>query len=212
MIAIDHLTKRFGRRTLWEDLCFEVPSGAMHALTGPSGCGKTTLLNCIGLLEEPTGGTVNIDGEAITGIPTRRQQRYRRDRLGYLFQNYALIENQTPEFNLRIGLGPGVLTAAKRRRIAEALERVGLKEHGREPVYRLSGGEQQRVALARLIVKPADVILADEPTGALDEENSTMVLDTLRGMAREGASVVIATHDRRIVAACDDHVRLGGER
>ena len=150
MIAIDHLTKRFGRRTLWEDLCFEVPSGAMHALTGPSGCGKTTLLNCIGLLEEPTGGTVNIDGEAITGIPTRRQQRYRRDRLGYLFQNYALIENQTPEFNLRIGLGPGVLTAAKRRRIAEALERVGLKEHGREPVYRLSGGEQQRVALARL--------------------------------------------------------------
>ena len=203
MIAIDHLTKRFGRRTLWEDLCFEVPSGAMHALTGPSG---------IGLLEEPTGGTVNIDGEAITGIPTRRQQRYRRDRLGYLFQNYALIENQTPEFNLRIGLGPGVLTAAKRRRIAEALERVGLKEHGREPVYRLSGGEQQRVALARLIVKRADVILADEPTGALDEENSTMVLDTLRGMAREGASVVIATHDRRIVAACDDHVRLGGER
>ena len=167
-------------------------------------------------LHRPSGGAHRRHGEhrgeAITGIPTRRQQRYRRDRLGYLFQNYALIENQTPEFNLRIGLGPGVLTAAKRRRIAEALERVGLKEHGREPVYRLSGGEQQRVALARLIVKRADVILADEPTGALDEENSTMVLDTLRGMAREGASVVIATHDRRIVAACDDHVRLGGER
>ena len=119
------------------------------------------------------------------------------------FQNYALVENATVSFNLRIALGPGHLTKAKRAAQASALDAVGLEGYEKRPIYELSGGEQQRVALARLIIKQSDIIMADEPTGALDDTNSRMVVDTLRTMAGRGATILIATHDHTVIDACD---------
>lgn len=203
MITVTNLSKRFGDHAVWSNLNTSFAKGQLHAITGPSGSGKTTLLNCIGLLEKPTSGSIDLDGRPLIGISSGACQRYRRTRLGYLFQNYALVENATVSFNLRIALGPGRLTKAKKAAQASALDTVGLSGYERRPIYELSGGEQQRVALARLIVKQSDIIMADEPTGALDDANSTMVIDTLRTMADQGATILIATHDHAVIDACD---------
>lgn len=206
MIRISGLTKSFGAHMLWSGLDYKFAGGKLHAITGPSGSGKTTLLNCVGLLEKPTDGQILLDDAPLTGLSGRSQQRYRRTRLGYLFQNYALVDNATAAFNIRIGLAPGRLTAGKKAIIADALNTVGLSGFEARRVYELSGGEQQRVALARLIAKRADVILADEPTGALDDSNTSMVLNTLQAMADGGATILIATHDHTVMDACSSRL------
>lgn len=203
MIQVQDATKSFGQRTLWRGVDLTVGDREMVALTGPSGSGKSTLLNCIGLLETLDSGQVLVDGERITGASARRTRRYRRDRLGYLFQSYALIENATIRQNLDVVINDRGDRRAFRARQDEALEAVGLGGRAAEPVHRLSGGEQQRVALARLIVKRPTVILADEPTGALDDANQEMVMAHLRALARAGASVVVATHSGYVRQTCD---------
>ncbi|WP_125774533.1 ATP-binding cassette domain-containing protein [Antribacter gilvus] len=202
------VTKAFGDRTLFDGLSFKVAPGQMVALTGPSGSGKSTLLNCVGLLEDVTSGAIEVDGRDITTFGGGTARRFRRDTLGYLFQNYALVENATVRFNLDIALAPG-RKGAPGIPAEEALERVGLGGRGKEPVFRMSGGEQQRVALARLLVKAPPVVLADEPTGALDEANADMVLSSLRSIADDGAAVLIATHSQHVVDACTDVLRVG---
>lgn len=137
----------------------------MVALTGPSGAGKSTLLNCLGLLDEPTGGSITVDDATVTGLNSGRARRFRRDKLGYLFQNYALIDSASVETNLALATGGSRRTTAPL--FKAALAQVGLTGREKSPVHQLSGGEQQRVALARLIVKQPTIILADEPTGAL---------------------------------------------
>ena len=208
MIEIESLSKSFGSRVLWSGLGFTVRRREMLALVGPSGSGKSTLLNCLGLLDEPTSGAIRHEGRDITRFGPRAKRHYRRDVLGYLFQNYALIENATVAANLEVALKP------RRARkdapaIAEALERVGLAGREKEQVHRLSGGEQQRVALARLIVKQPALVLADEPTGALDHDNTTLVVDVLRTMSEEGCAVVIATHDDTVRDRCDTVLTVG---
>lgn len=196
MIRTLQLTKSFGERTLWQDVDLTVPTGEMLALVGPSGSGKTTLLNCLGLLEKPSSGDILHDGTRITRLGAGGRRRFRRAHLGYLFQNYALMENATIRENLDV--------AGRDRKLhAPALERVGLAGREKEKVHRMSGGEQQRIALARLMVKRPSLVLADEPTGALDEDNGRMVVDTLREMAREGCAVVIATHNDDVRDSCD---------
>jgi putative ABC transport system ATP-binding protein len=203
------LAMAFGERRLWSGLDVTLKPGRMAALTGPSGSGKSTLLNCFGLLERPTGGEIRYGGRDLSGLGPGGVRRFRRDVLGYLFQNYALVENATIAQNLDVAL------RARRRRGAEAraasseaLERVGLPGRHRERVSRLSGGEQQRVALARLLVKEPKLVLADEPTGALDRGNTETVVRLLREMADEGACVVIATHDDWVRDQCDEVVSV----
>ncbi|WP_406180831.1 ATP-binding cassette domain-containing protein [Streptomyces sp. NBC_01006] len=202
MISIENLSKSFGRRTLWSDVDLTVNSGAMLALVGPSGSGKSTLLNCLGLLEAPSSGAILYDGKDITRFDRRGVRRFRREVLGYLFQNYALIENASVAANLEAAVKPRrALRNNPRVTIAEALDRVGLAGREKEKIHLLSGGEQQRVALARLMVKqPA---LADEPTGALDHDNTVMVVDILREMSEAGCAVVIATHNDYVRDRCD---------
>ena len=200
MIEIESLSKSYGQRTLWSGLGFTVERGRMLALVGPSGSGKSTLLNCLGLLDTPSSGAIRHEGRDITRFGAGATRRYRRDTLGYLFQNYALIENATVAANLEVAMKP------RRARkdtptVSEALARVGLD--------RLSGGEQQRVALARLIVKQPALVLADEPTGALDHDNTTMVVDVLRSMSDDGCAVVIATHDDAVRDRCDSVLTAG---
>ena len=198
MITLKNLSKSFGGRVLWDDLDLAVEPGRMLALVGASGSGKTTLLNCMGLLEKPTGGQILFEGTDVTRLSPGKQRRFRRDHLGYLFQNYALIENATVKANLDVARRRGT-----RPDHATALERVGLAGREKEKVHHLSGGEQQRVALGRLMVKRPSLVLADESTGALDHDNGAMVVDVLRRMSREGCAVVIATHNDSVRDACD---------
>ncbi|MGW3459829.1 ABC transporter ATP-binding protein [Streptomyces olivaceoviridis] len=208
MIEIENLRKSYGPRTLWSGLDFTVRQGELLALVGPSGSGKSTLLNCLGLLDTPSSGAIRHEGRDITEFGPRSARHYRRDVLGYLFQNYALIENASVAANLEVAMKP------RRKRadaptVADALGRVGLAGREKEQVHRLSGGEQQRVALARLIVKQPALVLADEPTGALDHDNTTLVVDILRTMSEDGCAVVIATHDDAVRDRCDTVLTVG---
>ena len=210
MIVVEDLSKSFGSRTLWSGVNLTVDRGEMLALVGPSGAGKSTLLNCIGLLETADGGEIRVDGSDITRFGRGARRRFRHDSLGYLFQNYALIDNATVSANLDAAVAASGVAPRRRRGYEAALERVGLAGLAGEKVYRLSGGEQQRVALARLLVKEPTLILADEPTGALDRENEDMVIETLRAMSGRGATVVVATHRERVRAGCDASFEVGG--
>lgn len=203
------LGKTFGKRTLWHDLTFRIEPGQMISLTGPSGSGKSTLLNIIGLLDHATAGTLECGRNDLTVMNPRRARLFRKRTLGYLFQDYALIDNADIEQNLDVALHGTASRQDRRDRISRALDRVGLKGREHDPVFQLSGGEQQRVALARLIVKRPGVILADEPTGALDHDNADMVIRTLRGMAENGGVLIIATHSDQVANACDDTIQLG---
>jgi len=200
MIVADRITKAFGPNPLWSGLSFSVERGEMLALTGPSGAGKSTLLNCLGLLERVDSGTIRVGGRSVTNLQAAGRRRFRRDTLGYLFQNYALIENASVDANLAV--------AGRREAFAAALRAVGLEGRGPEPVYQLSGGEQQRLAVARLLVKKPTVVLADEPTAALDTDNTDLVLTLLRELAEGGCTVVVATHSKEVEGHCDSALTL----
>lgn len=210
MITAKGLTKTLGRRTLWADLDFTVRQGELKAIRGASGSGKSTLLNCLGLLEPLTAGKISLDSTDMTSLRSRAQRLFRRDSLGYLFQNYALIENMSIQDNLAVAGGQlrGLGRQEKHGAFESALSQVGLSGRGKDLVYQLSGGEQQRVALARLLIKKPRLILADEPTGALDDENADKVTAILRIMADNGAAVLIATHSQQVEAQCDSVLRL----
>lgn len=204
MITFTSARKSFGTRHLWTEVDLRIDDGEMVALIGPSGSGKSTMLNCIGLLEHLDSGAIAVDGEAVTGRSGRFVRKFRRDRLGYLFQNYALVEGASIQQNLDIVLGTRARWGGRRRAAQEAaLSEVGMAGRGGDEVFTLSGGEQQRVALARLILKDAKIVLADEPTGALDADNSAMVMATLRSFADRGACVVVATHSQTVMDQCD---------
>jgi putative ABC transport system ATP-binding protein len=204
VIDIVKLSKTFGTRTLWSDVTATVSRGEMLAIVGPSGSGKSTLLNCIGLLDKPSAGAIRHEGKDITRFGRPEIRRFRRDVLGYLFQNYALIENATVAVNLEVAVKPQrSLKGNTSATIAEALDRVGLAGREGEKIHHLSGGEQQRVALARLMVKQPSLVLADEPTGALDHANTAAVIDILREMSDAGCAVVIATHNDHVRDRCD---------
>ena len=193
MITIQNLCKRFGDKVLFENYNLSIPDGEFVVFSGESGCGKTTLLNMIGCLEKPDSGSIVIDGIDIW--KTKRRRDLFSYKLGFLFQNFALLEDKTVLQNLNI--------INKKYRSAmspeEALELVGLSDAINTKVYKLSGGEQQRVALARLMLKQSDVILADEPTGSLDERNADIVMELLHKINESGKTVILVTHNDRII-------------
>ena len=194
MIQVSHLTKSFHKQPpLWEDMNFEVPPHSVTAFTGHSGSGKSTLLNCIGALESPDSG-----------------RKYRRDYVGYLFQDYALIPDQSVYDNISLAAQPNRIFKSKALlgKVTEVLSQVGLAGYERRQVCELSGGEQQRVAIARLLVRPPRVVLADEPTGALDHDNSLRVINHLRELADGGACVVVATHSDMVAGSADQHIMV----
>ena len=211
MITVSNLTKSFHKQPpLWENLSFDVPPHSITALTGPSGSGKSTLLNCIGALETPDSGSIQVFGTEVTKLGYRKARKYRHDYVGYLFQDYALIPDQTVYDNINLAARPNQIFPSKAMltQVAEVLEQVGLAGYERRQVCELSGGEQQRVAIARLLVRPPKVVLADEPTGALDHDNSLRVIAHLRDLADGGASVVVATHSDLVADSADQHMKV----
>ena len=207
MIEIKKVGKKFGDKVVFTDLSYTINDGKMIAIVGPSGCGKSTLLNILGLLDTDYSGEVLYDGQLLSKASEKKRDEYIRNNINYLFQNYALVDNYTVSKNLDIAL-EYVKGKDKKKLKEEALDKVGLLDKLNNKVFELSGGEQQRVALARLILKENDIILADEPTGSLDEDNKAIILRLLKELNNEGKTVVVVTHDKVVADMCDREINI----
>ena len=207
MIKIHQLTKTFGDRTVFSDLNLNFDAGKVYALIGNSGCGKTTLLNMVAKLEPYDQGSIQYKGKDLRKI---KPTNYFRNELGYLFQNFGLIDNKTVSENLDLGLIGHKLDKQKKRETKEeVLDRVGLSYiQLDQKVYELSGGEAQRVALAKIILKDPPIILADELTAALDPETSQEIMDLLLTLKNKERLIIIATHNPTIWKQADQVVSL----
>ncbi|MGN6550423.1 MAG: amino acid ABC transporter ATP-binding protein [Pararhizobium sp.] len=206
MIELRHIEKRFGETTVLKDIDLQMAEGSVTALVGPSGGGKSTLLRCINLLELPTSGTLRLGDDEITFAPGRRVptsaiQKVRRQ-TGMVFQNFQLFPHRTAIENVMEGLVT-VLKWPRQRahaRAVELLEKVGMAHKANDWPATLSGGQQQRVAIARALAPSPRILLCDEPTSALDPELSGEVVEVLGQLAREGTTMVMATHDLRLAS------------
>lgn len=193
-----------------KDLDLDVPRGAFLALMGPSGSGKTTLLNLIAGIDSPTSGTLEIGGQNIGRMSRGRLTRWRASSVGYIFQLYHLVPILSAYENVELPLLLSPLSRRDRRaRVLTALELVGLADRAHHTPAELSGGQEQRVAIARAIVGNPALLVADEPTGDLDRESATQILDLLRELVQaHGKTIVMVTHDPRAAAAADTVLHL----
>ncbi|HEL1159798.1 TPA: ATP-binding cassette domain-containing protein, partial [Streptococcus equi subsp. zooepidemicus] len=188
------VTKKFGSKKIFTDLNLTFEAGKSYALIGGSGSGKSTLLNIIGRLEKIDSGKVLVDEQDIWKT---KERTFFKTIIGYVFQNYSLIENKTVYDNLR-------LINKDKKIIADVLEKVGLSnDYLNQKIYELSGGQAQRVAIARMLMKPRKIILADEPTGALDSEIGKEIINLLLSETAENKYVIIATHDPAVYNKVD---------
>jgi putative ABC transport system ATP-binding protein len=187
------------------DVSLRVSRGEIVAITGPSGCGKSTLLFILGLFLSPTSGLYNFAGKDVLSLGHSAQAEFRRNQVGFVFQNADLLENSTVYENLEFPLiYAGISRAERPTRICEALERVRLGRRIHHASNLLSGGERQRVAVARALVNRPQVILADEPTGQLDRENTQIVMDHFEAIASgSDTAVIVVTHDPIVADRCD---------
>lgn len=207
IIELKNINKSYSNKYLFKNLDFSIKKGEMVAITGPSGVGKSTLLNIIGLIDKPDSGEVVICSNKNPFDKEKVKLKLFRDNIGYLFQNYALVDNYTVSKNLDIAL-EYVKNKNKKRLKEEALEKVGLLDKLNNKIFELSGGEQQRVALARLMLKEKDIILADEPTGSLDEDNRDIILKLLKQLNDEGKTIVLVTHDKTVANMCNREINI----
>ncbi|WP_160674789.1 ABC transporter ATP-binding protein [Clostridium sp. C8-1-8] len=207
-IELRKINKTYGapnsRFKALEDINLIIEDGEMVAIMGPSGSGKTTLLNIIGLMDKPTEGTYMLDGEDTSGFKNLKLSKYRNKNIAFIFQNFALINNETVLDNVILPLSFRKLKSGIKKKIAnEAIEAVGLSDKVKNKIKELSGGQKQRVAIARAIASDADIILADEPTGALDRNTGRDILETLKQLNQKGKTIVIITHDISVAEFCD---------
>jgi len=209
-LQVDALNKSFGSNTVLHNISFEIESGESVALVGPSGCGKSTLLNIIGLLETLDSGTVNLEGRTYPSINSKKATLMRRTEINYLFQSFALINDWKVSKNLLLALQYTKLSKQEQERlIRTALENYGIGEKFDAVVNELSGGEKQRVAIARAMIKPGNLILADEPTGSLDKAMATIVIDSLLDSVHANhKTLLMVTHDMGIAQRCDRIIEL----
>jgi len=209
-LQVDALNKSFGSNTVLHNISFEIESGESVALVGPSGCGKSTLLNIIGLLETLDSGTINLEGKAYPSINSKKATLMRRTEINYLFQSFALINDWKVSKNLLLALQYTKLSKQEQERlIRTALENYGIGEKFDAVVNELSGGEKQRVAIARAMIKPGNLILADEPTGSLDKAMATIVIDSLLDSVHANhKTLLMVTHDMGIAQRCNRIIEL----
>jgi putative ABC transport system ATP-binding protein len=185
---------------------FEVPPGACSFFVGPSGSGKSTLLYLLGALDRPTSGTIEIGGENVTAMNEVHQDAFRREKIGFVFQQFNLIHNLSAVDNVLLPFFPMGLTPEWRASAEDILRQVGLGHRLRHKPSKLSGGQQQRVAIARALIKNPAVLLADEPTGNLDHKGGDEIFALLRDQQeKRGCTLVVVTHDRRFIRP-EDHV------
>ena len=203
IVSLKHVKKSFSHQPVLRDVSFTIEEGAFVAITGASGCGKSTLLNLIGLLDRQDAGELTLFGRSNISPFSVRAQRLLKEQIGYLFQNFALLENKSVRYNLQIIMERKMSRQTRDQKIREALSAVGFDGSADKLVCQCSGGEQQRIAVARLLLKPCSLILADEPTGNLDEANRERVFDLLKMMNEQGKTIILVTHDKTLADRCD---------
>lgn len=203
-IKIENLNKSFKDHNIFNEFYLDIPKNKITTIFGSSGSGKSTLLNIIGLLEKYDSGTIQILGEPIPKINSNKAMKLRRQTISYLFQNFGLLESSTIYDNLSISLEYSKLSHKdKAIEMEKALNDVGLHKPLKTKVYNLSGGEKQRLAIAMVSIKPAEIILADEPTGSLDPKNRDYVMEKLVELNKQGRTVVIVSHDPKFKEISD---------
>ncbi len=207
LIKLDKISKSYESKSIFKDFSFEVSKNEKILIMGPSGAGKSTLLNILGTLEKVDKGQTTHFSYQNIRPQSKESIILLREKISYLFQNYALIDNETVEKNLELAL-KFTKDKNKNQAIDDALKKVGLKGYRDRMVYSLSGGEQQRVSLSRLLIKPSEIILADEPTGNLDYENAQVVMNILEELYLKGKSIVMVSHDTRFVKNFDRVIEL----
>jgi putative ABC transport system ATP-binding protein len=213
MIELKQLTKRFRagdvETTALDAIDLQVEAGEYVAITGPSGCGKSTLLGLLGLLDAPTSGSYKLQGEEVVGRTPRELAAIRRNRIGFVFQSFNLVDEMSVRDNVQLALRYGDLPGkAQRARVEDVLERLGLAHRAGHHPSQLSGGQQQRVAIARAIAARPALLLADEPTGNLDTAHGHDVMKLLRELNQEGTTLIMVTHSAEHAALASRTVRL----
>ena len=213
MIRLDAICKSFEGKEILKDFSYDFEDGKVYAITGPSGSGKTTMLNLIAKLEQVDHGRILINEEDLVTI---KEKKYFKHNLSYIFQNHGLIDNQTIEENLNLALLDRDLAKKKQKMekhkvMLETLEKVRLHLDLDRKIFSLSGGEAQRVAVAKAILKDMPILLADEPTASLDRENEEEVIRFILQMKRNDRVIVIATHSLAIAKMADEVIHLGGQ-
>ncbi len=204
-IELRSISKRYARGAIGAaEVDLTVEPGELVALFGPSGSGKSSMLQIMGLLIKPDEGTVNIEGERVDQLDETAAAELRRTRIGFIFQAFGLLPLLSAGENVEVALRLlGVGRGAARKRVAAALEAVGLEHRTKHRPDELSGGEQQRVAVARALVHSPSYLLADEPTGELDTATGAAILDLLAAVADQGTGVVVASHDPKVLEVAD---------
>ncbi len=191
------------------DIHLDIRPGEYVAINGPSGCGKTTLLSILGLLDTPTGGSYILSNEDVSNLSAADRARIRNRQIGFIFQAFNLIGDLTVYENVELPLTyRGMGAAERKKRVQEALERVGMSHRVKHYPSQLSGGQQQRVAVARAVAGDPAILLADEPTGNLDSTNGEAVMELLRELHRGGATICMVTHDPRYARHADRSIHL----
>ena len=204
------LKRKLKFKEFWalRDINFEVNKGELVAIIGKSGSGKSTLLNILGLLDKQTDGDYYIDGKKVSSIPEREKAKLRNSHIGFVMQDFALVEKYTVKQNINIPLIYTDKPINKEKAINDVLKSVGLSDKTNTPAYKLSGGQKQRVAIARAVVNEPQTILADEPTGALDSMTADEIMQIFERLNMSGKTVIIVTHDKDIAARCKRVIEL----
>lgn len=202
MIKLENITKVFRTDEIetraLNNISLEINEGEFIAIMGPSGCGKSTLLNILGLLDNPTSGSYMLKDTEVGNLKERERTSIRKGQIGFIFQSFNLIDEMTVEENVELPLVYLRRKASERKAMVEAaLSRMSISHRAKHYPRQLSGGQQQRVAIARATVISPTLILADEPTGNLDSQNGTEVMDLLTSLNREGATIIMVTHSER---------------
>lgn len=221
LIQIKELSRSFVTEELEtqavRNATLEIQKGEFVAVMGPSGCGKTTLLNLLGLIDQPTSGDFSLEGKRINGLSENQCTRIRRGNMGFIFQNFNLVDELNVMENVEMPLVfMGVKRRERRERTMEILDRLKMSHRSKHYPQKLSGGQQQRIAFARAIVNNPQLLLADEPTGNLDSGNGLRMMELLAEHNREGGTIVMVTHSQkdasyahRIIRMHDGEIRVG---